>query len=52
MVATILSCAISAQVKVGDKAAWPEAKSLGYTKMKTINEAKGKLVLLEYFAFW
>ncbi len=41
-----------AQVEVGQKAVLPEAKTLGFTKMKSLAETRGKLVLLEYFAFW
>ncbi|MEY2742079.1 MAG: hypothetical protein RIS21_447 [Planctomycetota bacterium] len=52
VLALAMTCAVGAQVKVGDKAVWPEAKALGFTKMKSLNEGKGKLVLLEYFAYW
>lgn len=43
---------VLAQIEVGQKAVLPEAKSLGFTKMKSLAETRGKLVLLEYFAYW
>ena len=43
---------VLAQIEIGQKAVLPEAKTLGFTKMKSLAETRGKLVLLEYFAFW
>jgi len=43
---------VLAQIEVGQKAVLPEAKTLGFTKMKSLAETRGKLVLLEYFAYW
>jgi hypothetical protein len=45
-------CVLDAQVKVGDKAPAIKVDSILHPKMKSISEAKGKLVLYEYFAFW
>ncbi len=43
---------VLAQIEIGQKAVLPEAKTLGFTKMKSLAETRGKLVLLEYFAYW
>jgi len=48
----LFSGPVLAQIEVGQKAVLPEAKSLGFTKMKSLAETRGKLVLLEYFAYW
>jgi hypothetical protein len=53
IVALAISAAgLSAQLKVGDKAPAIKVDSILHPKMKSINETKGKLVLLDYFAFW
>jgi len=48
----LFSGPVLAQIEVGQKAVLPEAKNLGFTKMKSLAETRGKLVLLEYFAYW
>ncbi|MEY4674559.1 MAG: hypothetical protein RL148_2343 [Planctomycetota bacterium] len=48
----LFSGPVLAQIEVGQKAVLPEAKTLGFTKMKSLAETRGKLVLLEYFAYW
>jgi len=48
----LFSGPVLAQIEVGQNAVLPEAKTLGFTKMKSLAETRGKLVLLEYFAYW
>lgn len=47
-----LGSAATAEVAVGDKAVAIQAEKIVNTKLKSLKELKGSLVLYEYFAHW
>ena len=51
-VALLAASAALGQVKVGDKAPPIKAKELLNAKIKSLDELKGRLILVEYFAYW
>ncbi len=52
VVAGLATPAAFGQLKVGDKAPSIKAKELLNTKIKSLDELKGRVILLEYFAHW
>ena len=42
----------SAQLDVGDKAPEIKVSEFGNTKIKSLSELKGRLILYEFFAHW
>ncbi len=51
-VACVLAVGAHAEVKVGDKAAEIKADKILNSKLKSLKEVRGSLVLYEYFAYW
>lgn len=48
----VLALSLNGFAQVGEKAAKIEADELINTKYKSVDDLKGKLVLIEFFAYW